>query len=168
MADRDASAPAGGRGLATDLFEVHARWIEVEIKMEVDIAVEPARQRKDTLYLPVRIAIGIRTAADEVRSVFASFDQQFLGARVVEQSFLGKDTNLDIDGPGVILLEPTDGVKALEAYSRIDLDMGAHAHRPLQDRLFQRAPCTLVDIVFAERALGGRDFADRFRQRSLL
>src|SRR6516165_9527254 len=58
-------------------------------------------------------------------------------------------------------------MKSLKAYSRIDLDMGAHAQGTLQDRLLQGARGAPIDVVLAERAFGGGDLGDRLRKRSL-
>ena len=81
--------------------------------MKIDIAVELPRNREDARNLPVRIAVGIRTAADEVCALFARRDQKLLGARIVEQAFLRKNTDFDVDRPGVVLLEPPDGAETL-------------------------------------------------------
>src|SRR5580658_8434004 len=135
--------------------------------MKVDIAVELPRNREDTRNLSVRIAIGIGTAADEVGALLARRDEKLLGARIVEQPFLRKNTDFDVDRPGVVLLEPPDGAEPFEPDARVDFDMGAHAHGALQDRPFQRAAGALINVVFAERALGRGHLGDRFGKRSL-
>src|SRR5260370_23529074 len=122
--------------------------------MKVDIEVERPRNREDARNLPVRIAVGIRTAADEVCALFARRDEKFLGTRIVEQSFLRENTDLDVDRPGIVLLEPPDSVESFEPDARVDLDMGTHAHGALQNRPFQRAAGALINVVFAEGALG--------------
>ena len=116
----------------------------------------------------MRIAVGIRTAADEVCALFARRDEKLLGARIVEQPFLRKNADFDVDRPGVVLLEPSDGAESFESYARVDLDMRAHAHGALQDRPFQRAAGPLINVIFAEAALGGGHLGNRFRKRSLL
>ena len=114
VTDRHAPAPARSLRQAANLFEIHPRrWIDVEIEMKIDIAVESPRHREDARDLPVRIAVSIGTAADEVCALFARRDEKLLGARIVEQSFLRKYADFDIDRPGVVPLEPPDGAKAL-------------------------------------------------------
>ena len=111
VTDGHAPAPARSLRAATDLVEIHPRRIDVEIEMKVDIAVELPRNREDARDLPVRIAVGIGTAADEVCALFARRDEKLLGARIVEQSFLRKNADFDVDRPGVVLLEPPDGAE---------------------------------------------------------
>src|SRR6516164_10614098 len=167
MPDRHASAPAFGQASTTDFFNIHPRRIEIEIEMKVDIAVKPPCNCKDARDLSVWIDVGIGTAADEIGALLARLDQQFLGAWIVQQAFLRKNADLDVDRPGVVLLEPGNGMKSLEAYSRIDLDMGAHAQGALQDRLLQGARGAPIDLVLAERSFGSRNLGDRLRKRAL-
>ena len=167
VTDRHAAAPARGLGAPTDLFEIHPRRIDIEIEMKIDIAVELPRYREDTRDLAVRIAVGVGTAADEVGVLLARRDEKLLGAWIVEQAFLRKNADFDIDRPGVVLLEPPDGVEPFEPYARVDLDMGAHAHGALQDGPLQRAAGALINVVFAERALGRSHFGNRLGKRSL-
>ena len=101
------------RRLPADLVEVHARGVEIEIEMEIDVEIEAPRDGEDARDLPVRVAVGIGTAADQVGARLASRDQQFLGAGVVEQSLLRKHADLEIDRPGVVALEAADGARSL-------------------------------------------------------
>src|SRR3984957_19090891 len=135
--------------------------------MKVDIAVELPCNFENARDLPVRIAVGIRTAADEVGALLARRDEKFLGARIVEQAFLWKHTDFDVDRPGVVLLEPPDGAKAVQPYARVDLDMRAHAHGALQDRPFQRAARPSINVIFAEPAPGRSHLGNCFGKRSL-
>src|SRR6202161_2063918 len=125
---------------------MHPRRGDVEIEMKIDIAVEAPRHREDARNLPMRVAVGIGTAADELCTLLARRDEKLLGARIVEQSFLRKNADFDVDRPGVVLLEPPDGAKPLQTYARVDLDMRAHAHGALQDRPFQRAARTSINV----------------------
>src|SRR3984957_17924420 len=129
--------------------------------MKVDIAVELPCNFENARDLPVRIAVGIRTAADEVGALLARRDEKFLGARIVEQALLRKNTDFDVKRPSVVLLEPPDGAKALQLYARVDLDMRAHSHGALQDRPFQRAAGASINVVFAGPALGGSHLGKR-------
>ena len=70
--------------------------------MKIDVAIEAPRDLEDARDMSMRIAVGIRTAADQVRALLAGRDQQFFGARIVEQAFLREHANLDIDGPSDI------------------------------------------------------------------
>ena len=88
MADRDAAAPSMLLGLPADLVEMHPRRVEIEVEMEVDIEIEALRDREDARDLPVRIGVGIGTAADQVGAALAGLDQQFLGAGIVDQALL--------------------------------------------------------------------------------
>ena len=93
---------------------------------------------------------------------------KFLGSRIIEQPFLRKNADFDVDCPSVVLLQPSDRIKSLQADARIDFDMGAHARRALQDRFFKGAAGAFINVVLGECALGGRDFGDRLGERSLL
>ena len=95
--------------------------------------------REDARDMAVRIGVGIWTPADQVRTLLARFDQEFFGARIVEQSFLRKHADFEIDRPSIVVLQSVDRAKAPKSDARVDLDMRAHAHGPLQDRFFQRA-----------------------------
>ena len=136
--------------------------------MKVDIAVELPRDREDARDLTVRIAVGIGAAADQICALFARRDQQLLGAGIIEQTFLRKHADFDVDRPGVVAPEPPHGLKSVEADARIDLDMRAHARGALQDRFFQRAAGAQIDVVLAEGALGRRHLGNRLRKRSVL
>src|SRR5271170_4304211 len=136
--------------------------------MKVDIAIELPGDGEDARDLAVRIAVGVGTAADEVRAPLVRLNQEFIGAGIVEQAFLRKDTDFEIDCPGVILLELPDGAKSLEADARVDLHMGAHPRGALQDSLLERAAGAAIDVVLAEGALGRRHFVDGLAERSVL
>ena len=72
--------------------------------MKIDVAIEAPRDSEDARDLAMRIAVGIGTPADKVGALLAGRDQQLLGAGIVEQPFLRKHANLDIDRPTIILL----------------------------------------------------------------
>ena len=52
--------------------------------MKIDIEIEPEGDVEDARDLPVRIAIGVRTAANQIGATFTSRDQQLIGAGIVE------------------------------------------------------------------------------------
>ena len=78
-----------------------------------------------------------------------------------------ENTNLDLDRPCEIALELTHGGESLQPDARVDLDVGAHAHRALKNGLFQRAAAALIDVVLAELTLGRRHLGDRLAERAL-
>lgn len=77
-------------GLAADLLHRHAGGVEVEIEVEVDIDVEALCDLEDARDLAMRVAVGIGAATDQIGALFASLDQQFLRAGIVQQALLGK------------------------------------------------------------------------------
>src|SRR3954465_13075015 len=91
--------------LAADLLEGHARSIEIEVQMKIDIEIEAARDFKNAGDLRVRIAVGIGATTDQIGASIARRDEQFVRARIVEQSFLRKHADLQIDCPSVVALE---------------------------------------------------------------
>src|ERR1044072_3674574 len=135
--------------------------------MKIDIEIEAARNIEGACDLPVRIAVGIGTAADQVGTGFARRDEQLFGAGIVEQALLREDADLQIDRPRIVALEATDGLETRQPDARVDLDMRAHARRALYDRLFERAAPARVNIALGEAALGGGDLRDRLLQRAV-
>ena len=91
-------------GFSADFIEIHPRGIEIEVEMKVDVAIEFLRDREDARDMAVRIGVGIGTPADQVRALLARFDQEFFGARIVEQSFLRKHADFEIDRPSIVAL----------------------------------------------------------------
>ena len=100
--------------------------------------------------------------------LLAGLDQQLLGAGIVGQAFLREHADLEVERPGVIALERAYGVKAVEPDARIDLDMGAHARRALDDGFLQRALRARMDVGLGEGALGRGHRFDRFLERPAL
>lgn len=135
--------------------------------MKVDVQIEAACNFENADDMSVWISVGVRTTSDQIRALLACGNQQFLSAGIIEQAFLREHTNFDIDGGPVVLLQALDRVKSLEADARIDLGMGAHAHRPLQDRFFERAPSPLEYVLFCEGPLCSGDLGYGFGQRPL-
>ena len=168
MADRDPAAPAVGVGLPAHLVEVHPGRVEVEIQMKVDVEIEAARDGEDARNLRRRIGVGVGAAADDVGALLAGLDQQFLGAGIVGQALLREHADLEVERPGVIALEGAYGVEAVEADARVDLDMGAHARRALDDGFLQGALRARVDVGLGEGALGRGHRFDRFLERPAL
>src|SRR3954464_14902863 len=136
--------------------------------MKVDVEIEAAPDGEDGRSLRRRIGVGVGAAADDVGPLLAGLDQQFLGAGIVGQAFLREYADLEVERPGVIALEGAYGVKALESYARVGLDMGAHARRTLDDGFLQGALRARVDVGLGEGALGRGHRFDRFLERPAL
>ena len=113
-------------------------------------------------------AVGVGAAADDVGTLLAGLDQQFLGAGIVGQAFLREYANFEVERPGVIALEGAYGVKALEPHARVGLDMGAHAGRALDDGFLQGALRARMNVGLGEGALGRGHRFDRFLERPAL
>ena len=86
MADGDTAAPAMRDRLPAHLVQMHPGRVEIEIEMEVDIEIELACDRENAGNLIVGLGVGIGTAADQIGAVPARFDQQLVGAGIVESS----------------------------------------------------------------------------------
>src|SRR3569833_3259780 len=135
-------------GLPPALLDMHPGWIEVKVEVKIDVNIEAVGKVEDTRDLTARIVVGVRTSTDQVRSFFASLGQQFVRALMVQQSFLGKHANLQIDRPGKIMFQPLDGAEAAQADARVDLNMSAHMHRALQNHLIQNEASANIYIFF--------------------
>jgi hypothetical protein len=129
--------------------------------VKINIEVVALCEFEDARDLAVRIAVDIGGSADRPRAVLAGLHQQFIATGIVEQSFLRKHAELQTRRPSKIVLQATQGMKALHPDPRIDLDMGAQLRRALSDGLLQCATASRVNILFGEVALGRRD---RLRQ----
>src|SRR5215813_11103596 len=124
-------------GLPDHLVETHPGGIEIEVKVKVNVEVEARGNREDLRDMAVRVGVGIGTAANQIGAVLAGCDQQLFSAGIIDQAFLRKDADLEVDRPGVVLLKTLDGVEARHGNARVDLDMRTHARRALDDRLLE-------------------------------
>src|SRR4029077_11877356 len=136
--------------------------------MKINVETEAPRYIENGGDLRWRRVVGMGTTADQIGAGFACRDEQFVRTGVVQQHFLRKHTDLQIDRPGILALEAANCVEAAQADAWIDFDMRAHARRPVDDRFLQRAACPRVDIILGEGALCGGDLRDRLLQRSLV
>lgn len=59
-----------------------------------------------------------------------------------------KDTYLQVQRPGEILLQPLNGVKPRQADARIDLHMRPDGVGALGNGLFENLATTVVDVFF--------------------
>ena len=165
MTDGHAPSPAKLLGLSANFFEIAPRRIEIEVEVKVDVAIEALRDRKHARDVPARIGVCVGTPADQIGPLLAGFNHEFFGAGIVEQSLLRKDANFEIDRPSVIALQSPDRMKAPKPNARVNLHVGAHAHGPLEDRLFQRSATALIDVLLGEGALGRRHRGNRLGER---
>src|ERR1700756_257590 len=106
--------------MPADLFHVGPGRIEVEIEMEVDVEIELAGDTEDATNMCCAIAIGIGTAADQIRAGLAGRNQHFLAAGIIDQALLREDTKLEVDRPRVIRFQLADSLETQETDPRID------------------------------------------------
>ena len=121
----------------------------------------------DRYRLARRIAVGIRTAADQIGASFACRQQQLFGAGIVEQTLLREHADFKLDCPGIIAFEPLHRLECAKSNARVDLGMRAHAHGAMRDCLFQGPSRAGINVRFGEGALCCGDFADGMLEASL-
>src|SRR6266404_1263397 len=168
MPDGDASVIVAALGLPANLVEVPPGRIEIEIEMKIDIDIEGLREIEQLLDLRRGIGVHIGAAADQIAAVAQRRDQQLFSTGIVGQPFLWKDTDLQIDGPGVVALERLDGLKAAQSDARVDLDMGPHPRGAGNDGALDHAGAARIDILDREVALHGRDGANGFADAAVI
>ena len=103
------------------------------------------------------VAIDVGSPSDEIGAEVEGLDQDGVATGIVEQSLLREDADLEIDGPGVIPLQPLQRPETRQPDARVYLDMGPHAVRAVGDAHFERPARPPVDILFGEVALGFGD-----------
>ena len=150
------------------MLDGHTLGGMTEIEMHIDVDIELTRLFEDPVDLAGRHAVHIGCAADHPAATLQAFDDQFIGARQVEQAVLGKDADVDIDGPFVFVDQRQDALEGSQANDRVDLQMGAHMGRALQDGLFQRADRTLTNLLGLEVPFRLGDLGHRFFQGTFL
>src|SRR5690606_34979648 len=91
--------------------------------------------------------------------------EKLIGSRIIEQSFLRENANLEVYRPQVIFLELENCIEAPQSDERIDLDVSPHARRALNNGLLQNALAARVDILLRKFALELGNFRDRMRKR---
>ena len=67
---------------------------------------------------------------------------------------------MEVERPGVILLQRLDGLKAAQADARVDLDMGPHVRGAVDNRALDHAGAAGIDVFDGEIALHGGYRAD--------
>ena len=121
--------------------------------MEIDVDPEAPRQLENARDLAMRILVHVGRAADDVGAQFQRLHHHRLAARIVEQPLLREHAQFNPYRPGIGLLQAQQRPHARQPDARIDLDMRAHAHRPLQDCLLQGAAGAFVNVGLGEIAL---------------
>src|SRR5947209_18613044 len=135
--------------------------------MHVDVGVVVARDREDAVDLPAWIGIDIGSRADRLGAAPQARDQQLFRTRIVGEPLLRKDTDFDVDPPGIVARKLLDRIEADQLYSGIELDMRAHAHRAVHDAALQRLLRTRIDVLDRESAFRRSGLAHRFGDGTL-
>ena len=139
MTDHDAAATfVFFRELAHEV-DVHRVGRGPDVEMHVDIDIELARQLEDAMDLAGFVGVVARRAADHLGAALEPLDQELLGPRIADQSFLRKDADLDIDRPFVVGDQRLHALEAAHADAGIDLDLRAHAGCAMLDAFLERA-----------------------------
>src|SRR5215203_2135789 len=86
----------------------HVKQVQIlgaypEIEMHVDVDVEFPCDLENTVDLAGRVAVGIRGRANDAGSAFQGFHHQFVGSRVVQETFLREHADLDVNSPFVLV-----------------------------------------------------------------
>jgi hypothetical protein len=92
------------------------------------------------------IGVIARRAADRPGAAAQPLDEQGVGAGTIGQPILREDADLDIDRPAIIRNQRLDRVEAAHADRRIDLDLGAHPRRSVEDALFESVRGAVADV----------------------
>ena len=149
------------------MLDGHALRRVAEVEVQVDVDVELACHLEEPVDLPRRVAVGVGRATDYVATPLQTLDHELVGARVVEQALLGKDADLEVDGPLVLVDQGLDAVEAPEPDHRVHLQVGPHVGGPLKDALLQRPDGALAHVFGLEILLCLRHLPDGLLQRSL-
>ena len=141
---------------------MHPAGIEIEVEMEVDVEVEAAGDGEDARDVLVRVRVGIGAAADQVG---APARRPRPAAPPCPGSLIspscGKTQISQVDAPRRIRARAARTAwKPLQADARVDLDVGAHVHGAVEDRLLQRPAGAGDDVVLGE----GRAWRARSRR----
>ena len=161
MADSDAPAVTKTFGQFADIAEIECRRINAEIEMQIEIEVIDARELEHPIDLPTGIRVGVGCRADHTATLRQGSDHEFVGARFVEQAFLRKDADLNVDGPAVFLDQRTDALESTQADPGVDFELGPYVRSAVEDAAFQGTLAAGIDVCGSEAGLGPRHFPDR-------
>src|SRR5258708_30862324 len=101
--------------------------------MHVDVSVELARQLENAPDLLRSVRVVARRCANDPCTPAQPFNEQFLRARDISQPVLGKDANLQIDGPPVVIAVLFDRVYSSHPDPGIDLHLRSYMRRAAKD-----------------------------------
>jgi hypothetical protein len=135
--------------------------------MHVDVGIVFACKFENALDLAGAVRVVAGRAADHPGAALHGLDQQFVGARVIDQPFLREHAHLDVDRPLVVLDQRRDGVEPAHADTRIHFDLGAHAGGAVQDAFLKGALGAHSGVFDRHAVLDRRDALDR-AQRALV
>src|SRR5690606_31784027 len=99
MPDGNASPAAIIFRLPADFVKIHTRRVEVEIQMEVDIDVIMPGEFENASDLALWIIIRVWAAANDIGTSLQRLDKKLIGSRIIEQSFLRENANLEVYRP---------------------------------------------------------------------
>ena len=136
--------------------------------MDVDVDIELARQLEDAVDLAGLVAVVARRAADHLGAALEALDQQLVGSGIVDQAFLRKHADLDIDRPLVVGDQRLHALEAAHADAGIDLDLRAHAGGAVLDAVLERVRGARAHILNRHALLQRRDALDRAELAALL
>jgi len=165
--DDAAAAPVFFREIA-HLMDVEVIGGGADVEMHVDVDVELAPELEDALDLRRPVGIVARRAADHLSAALEPLDHQLVGAGIIGQPFLREHADFEVDRPFVFIDQRGYGLEAAHADARVDLDLRAHAGRPVQDAFFQRVGGARVDVLDRPGLLHRRDALDRIDLARLL
>ena len=111
------------------------------------------RHLEDAVDLPVGVGVGVWRRPHHTGAALQGFYHEFVSAGIVQQTLLGKDTDLDIHGPLVRLNEGQDALQATQPDTRVDFEVGAHEGGAVQDAFFQGARGAGADVGGGELLL---------------
>jgi hypothetical protein len=161
MADRDPAAAAILLGQFADEMDVHCLGRVADIEVDIDVDVEFAGELKDPPDLTGMVGVVSRRAADNSGAAFQRFGQQLLGAGIIGQPVLRKNADFDVDGPPIIGSQRLHSLKSAQPDSGIDLDLGAHSRRAVENALGERTLRPGAQILDGKAAFQRRDLLHR-------
>ena len=130
--------------------------------MEVDAQIKAAGNGEDARDMLEGLGVRVGAAADQVGARLAGSDQQLFGARVVEETLLRENADLQVDRPRITARQFAHGMKALRptrgstsTWVRMCIVPAAMAHSKVRPR-------ALEDVLLAKGALDARSFRNRF------
>ena len=110
-----------------------------KVEVHVDVDVERTRHLEDAVDLSARVGVGVWRRTHHTCAALQGFEHELVRPGIVQKTLLGKDTNIEVQGPLVGLNEGQDTLQAPQPDPRVDFEVGAHEGGAVQDALFQGA-----------------------------